>query len=231
MRRLLLGLGVLVALLLVADRVGAAVASRVVADKLRTSAALQDDPSVHIRGFPFLTQALGGHYQRIDVRTGALSRGGVRLSRLDVSLAGVRLPLSKALSGSASTVPVEGLSSTAVVTYADVASKGIAGVSVAPHGSRVRVTGRLTVLGQSVTASTDSSVRLDRGTIVITAQTLSVLGQSSSLLNNALAGRLDFRVPVGTLPYGLRLTGVHPTAAGLILDARSGPTVIPVRAP
>ncbi len=218
---------VLALFLVVADRVGVRLAQRQVARQLRTSAGLTSEPSVSITGWPFLTQAVGGRYNRIDLMTGSFRRGGVRLGSLAVSLRGVDLPLSKALSGTVSAVPVAALTAYAVVTYADVASVGsLAGVSVIPSGSSVRVTARLTVLGQSVEVSTDSTVRLSGRSVVITAQKLTVLGQSSSVLNNALAGRLDLRVPIGSLPYGLALTGVHVTAAGLVVDARSGPTVL-----
>jgi hypothetical protein len=231
-RRLITTLVVLLVLLVAADRIGVVVAGRAVAAKLRTSASLQSDPSVTIRGFPFLTQALQGRYDQIDVKTGPLKRGGVRLSRLDVSLRGVRLTLAQALSGSVTGVPVEGLSATAVVTYGDIASLGtLMGITIVPAGSLVRVTAHLTLMGQRVTAVSESSVRLAGRAVLITAQKLSVLGQSSGPLTRALAGRLDLRVPVGTLPYGLALTGVHVDKQGLILEARSGPTVIPVRAP
>jgi hypothetical protein len=230
-RKLLTVVAVLAVLLVAADRIGVLVASHVVASKLRTSAMLQADPTVKVEGFPFLTQAVRGRYDRIDLSTGSLTRGGVRLDRLEVSLTGLRLTASQALSGDVSSVPVEGLTAHAVVTYADIASVGrLAGLSVTPVGSHLRVTARLTVLGQSVTASTDSTVRLVGRSAVISAQDLTVAGQSSAALNSALAGRLDLTVPLGTLPYGLALTGVHVSSAGLVLDARSGPTVLSVRA-
>ncbi|MCU1595272.1 MAG: hypothetical protein JWO12_2664 [Frankiales bacterium] len=229
MRRLLTAIVVVLVLLVVADRIAVAVTSSVIASRMQVSAGLSAKPSVSIKGFPFLTQAIGGRYEHVVVRTGSLAREGVRIAELDVSLTGVQIPLSEALSGSVGSVPVSGIAATATVTFADVAQKGsIAGISVTPLGSGVRVTGRVTVLGQSVTAATDSTVRLEGRTIVITAQRVSVLGQSSSLLNKALAGRFDFRVPVGTLPYGLHLSGVRPTTSGLVLAARAGATVIPV---
>lgn len=231
MRKLLVVVVVLALLLLAADRIGVLVASRALAANLRTSAALPSDPTVSINGFPFLTQAIAGRYERIEVRTGALTRGGVRLAHLDVALTGVRVPLSQAISGSVTAVPVDALTATAVVTYADVASVGtLAGISVTPAGSGVHVTGRLTVLGQTFQASTESTVRLDGRSIVITARKLTVLGQSSALVNSALAGRLDLRVPVGTLPYGLKLSGVHTSSEGLMLEAATGPTVLRAQA-
>lgn len=230
MRRLLTAVVVLVVLLVAADRITVAVAASVIASRMQVSAGLDSKPSVSIRGFPFLTQAIAGRYDHVVFRTGPLAREGVRLSQLEVSLTGAQIPLSEALSGTVRSVPVSGMTATATVTYADVAKRGgIAGISVVPLGSGVRVTGRVTVLGQTVSAATDSTVRLEGRAIVITAQRVSVLGQSSGLLNSALAGRFDFRVPVGKLPYGLVLSGVRATPAGLVLAAGSGATVIPVR--
>jgi hypothetical protein len=229
-RRLIWVLVVLLVLLVGADRVGVALASHAIAAKLRTSAALTTEPSVSIHGVPFLTQAFSGRYDDVQLVALDLTRGGVRLAKLQVSLHGVRLPLSDAISGQVSSVPVEGITAQAVVSYADIASRGnIAGLSVQAAGSLVKVTGRFTVLGQSVTASTESTVRVDGRNLVVTARRLTVLGQSSSALNSALAGRLDLRVPIGTLPYDLQLTGVHATAGGVVLDARSGATVLRVR--
>jgi hypothetical protein len=230
-RRLIGLLVVLLVLVVGADRGGAVLAAHVVASKLKTSASLATEPAVTIHGVPFLTQAFSGRYDDVELKIVDLARGGVRLATLDVALRGVRLPLADAISGQVSSVPVDGITATAVVTYADIALRGaIAGLSVQPAGSLVKVTGRITVLGQSVTASAESTVRLDGGNLVVTAQKVSVLGQSSGVLNGALAGRLDLRVPIGTLPYGLKLTGVHATDAGVVLDARSGATVLRVRA-
>jgi hypothetical protein len=230
-RRLIWVVVVLLVLAIGADRVGAVLAAHVVASKLTTSASLTTEPSVTIHGFPFLTQAISGRYDDVELVATDLARGGVRLAKLDVSLHGVRLPLSDAISGQVSSVPVEGITAKAVVSYADIASRGnITGLSVQPAGSLVKVTGRFTVLGQSVTASTESTVRISGRTLVVAAQKLTVLGQSSSALNRALAGRLDLRVPIGALPYDLQLTGVHATDGGVVLDARSGATVLRVRA-
>lgn len=230
MRKLVVSAAVLLALLLAVDRIGAVVAAGVVADRLKTSGGLSSKPSVSITGFPFLTQAIDGRYSRINVSATSVSRGGVRLSRLDVVVVGARVSVGDALSGHVSVVPVEELSATAIVTYVEVLARSkLAGASLEPVAGGVRVTARVTVLGQTVTASTISSVRLDGRDIVVTAKSVAIQGQSSPALDHAIAGRLDLRVAVGTLPYGLALTGVRVTPAGLVLSARSGPTVL--RAP
>jgi hypothetical protein len=129
--------------------------------------------------------------------------------------------------GTVNSVAVDSLSARVVVAYADLARRsGLLEMTITPSGGQVLVTAKLSVLGQSVSASATSDLRLKDGIIVMTARSLRVLGQSSPALLNALTGRLDLRVPVGTLPYNLALTGLHITPDGVVLDASSGPTVI-----
>jgi len=106
------------------------------------------------------------------------------------------------------------------------ATQGLVGVTMTPREDGVEVRARISVLGMSVTATAVSSLSLKGRFIVVTARSLRALGQSSPAILNALTGRLDLRVPVGTLPYGLQLSGLHATSAGVVLDAKSGPTVL-----
>jgi hypothetical protein len=230
-RRLLGSLAVLVVLLVVADRIAVSLASATVAARLRASAQLRSDPSVSIKGFPFLTQAFRGRYDRIDVSLTGLSRGtSVRISRFDATLIGARVGLGDALGGSVSAVPVERLTASAVVSYADAASAaGLKDVRLAPAGGdTVRVTARPTVLGQQVTAEALSSVRVEGDDVVVTARSVKVLGTSSPAWEGALGGKLDLRIQIGRLPFGLELTGARVTAGGLVLTATAGTTVLSV---
>jgi hypothetical protein len=226
-RRLVVVLLVLVALVVAADRVSVRVAEAAVAKQVQQSANLRSRPDVRIRGFPFLTQAVRGSYDRIDVSADDLDRGGVHVTRLTASLHDVRVPLGDALHGDVGAIPVSGIDATALVTYADLAHRsGVVGMTIQPDGDLVRVTGRVTVLGRTVRASAVSAVALRGSRIAVTARSLTVLGQSSPALVNALAGTLDLLVPIGTLPYDLRVTGLSVSSAGLRLTARSGPTVL-----
>lgn len=227
MRRLLLVLAVLLALAATVDRVAAAMAGRVVAEQLQASGELARAPEVSVRGFPFLTQAAAGRYQRIDFTARDLDRPGLSFARLEVSVAGARVPLRAALDRAVTTVPVESLRATAVIDYAEVARRsGLRGLSVTPADGGVRITGTVSVLGQQVRAATRSRLRLENGSVVVTAQSLELLGRSSALIDRAIAGRLDFRLDVPVLPYGLRLTGVVARDDGLAVTARSAATVL-----
>jgi hypothetical protein len=226
-RRLVVVLLVLVALLVAADRVALHVAQKAVAEQAQLSADLTVTPTVRVRGFPFLTQALRGRYGHIDVTASDLDRGGVRVSSLEATLRDARIPWREALDGTVRTIPVGNLEATAMVTYADLAHRSrVVGVTITPEGDALRVTGRVTVLGQTVRVSSLSTVSLRGGRIAVTAKSLRVLGQSSPALVNALARTLDLLVPVGALPYDLKLTSLRVTSGGLQLKARSGPTVL-----
>lgn len=223
MRKLLTTVVVLLVLLLAVDRLGAYVAGRVVAGRLRSSAGLTADPHVTVRGFPFLTQAVAGVYDDLELQADDVDRGGVRLQRVTASLYGVHAALGELASGSVRQVPVDRIDATVLIAYATVQDRGrTRGLTVRPQGRQLVVTGRVTVLGQTASASTTATVRLDGNDLVLTSGQVSVGGIST----DALAGALDLRVPVGRLPYGLRLTGVTATPTGLLVTARTGPTVL-----
>jgi hypothetical protein len=215
-RKLLTALVVLAALLVAADRITVHYVDRSVADRMREDGQLDVTPDVDIRGFPFLTQALRGRYGHVDVHVRDLRRNGVTVSRLDVAVLGAELPLSKV--GSATAVPVEGLRAPAVITYYELAhSSGLAGVTVAPAGNGVAVTG--TVAGVTATATSTLALRGDR--VVVTAR--SIRGAGVSL---PLKGLLDFSVRIPALPYGLHLDSAVARPDGVHLAASSGRTVL-----
>jgi hypothetical protein len=226
-RKLLVALVVLALLVAALDRVALHLAETAVAQEARTSAGLQTTPTVRVHGFPFLTQALRGRYDRIDVHATDVQHEGVRVSRLDATLLGARVPLADALHRDVTSLPVAGLTASAWVTYADLATRSrLAGVTIEPVGDRVRVTGRVSVLGETVRATAVSRVSLRGSRIAVTATSVQVLDRQVPGAVSALAGALDLLVPVGRLPYDLRLTGLQVTSAGLRLSARSGPTVL-----
>jgi hypothetical protein len=218
---LLTTLVVLLVLLVAADRIALVVAERSVAAQLQTSGSLSTRPHVSVRGIPFLTQALSGRYDDVELSATEVTAGGGRLSRLQASLHGVQVPLSAALSGSVERVPVDRLSATVLVSYADLGAQlRDRQLSVAPEGELLRVSGAVMVLGRTVAVSALSSVALSGTSVVVTAKRFEVGHRAADrVLTGALAGRLDFVVRIGTLPYGLRLTGVHVSQDGVVATA------------
>lgn len=233
MKRLVVTLVVLAGLLAVADRVAASLASRVVADQVAASSTLQS-ADVSIGGFPFLTQAVSGRYDSVSVVARGVAAGDVTVDRLDATLTGVEVPLSAALSGSVDEVPVSSVRAVALLGYAELGRRsGDRRLTVAPSGDRLQVTGSFSVLGQTLSASALSTVRVEGGALVVTAESYSVGGAAaSSLITRALGGRFDLRIPVTGLPYGLAISGVDVQPDGVAVAASAGATVLrPTLAP
>lgn len=212
----------------VVDRVAVRAAQSAVAARLAEAGGLAA-PEVDVRGVPFLAQAVRGRYSDVVVRARDVPAGQVRLRTLVVQLRGVTVPLGDVVRRRVSAVPVGSLSGRAVLTWESVAGALAArGLRVAPTSDgRVRVTGRVQVLGRGVEATAVSRPTLEGGELVVTAERFEVgSAVADAVLSRALGSRLDVRLDVGALPYGLRLTGVAAARDGVVLSARADDVVL-----
>jgi hypothetical protein len=227
-RRLLVVLLVLFALVAFADRVGAAVAGRAVAAQLQSSGSLSVRPEVEVRGIPFLTQAVAGRYEDVRVRATDVPVGETTVRELTAMLSGVRAPLEQAISGSLPEVRVDQVQAQALLSYEALSLRsGERALTLSAEGERVRVRGSVRVGGVSLEAEALSAVELRGDVLVITAQELKVGDERvDRAIERALQGRLDLRVPVSGLPYGLRLTDVRIDPDGIRLQASARDTVL-----
>lgn len=107
MRKLVITVLVFVGLGVAADYGAAAAAEYQLAKQMRAELGLAADPSVRINGFPFLTQALLGHYSAIDMRAAGLSVGPLHDVALEATMREVDAPLSEVSSGDLSSVRAE----------------------------------------------------------------------------------------------------------------------------
>jgi len=233
-RRLLLLVATLVVIAVVGDRLAVSAAQQAVSVRARQAALLASDPSVSIRGFPFLTQALGGRYQQIDVTTHGIRRGGVRLDTVSARFFGVHVSLSAALAGRVASVPIDRSEGSLLVTYADLnASLAKRRVSLSQVGGKLRVSGDPRVSGQRVSVTGDATVSVSAGVLSVTPVANSLHVASIAFpgpVAQLIAGLLTVSVNTGALPFGLRLTGVQVEPAGLIVSAVATGLVIPVPA-
>ncbi len=217
-----------VLLLVVADRGGAYLAGRAVAARLQDSAGLAARPTVTIDGFPFLTQAARGSYGQIQVRARDVPAGSTRLAELGATLRGVQLPLSDVVSGRVEQVPVERIDARVLLSYADLTRRsGDRALTVSQAGDRVRVRGSVRVLGRTLAASAVSAVTVEGDEVVVTAESFQV-GNSvaDAVVSRALRGRLDLRIAVGNLPYGLAVQDALVGADGVTVRAVSRDAVL-----
>ncbi|MCA1226752.1 LmeA family phospholipid-binding protein [Saccharopolyspora sp. 6M] len=109
MKKLVVTLLLVLGLLVVADYGAASVAEYQVSQQVREQLELDEDPSVRVHGFPFLTQAVAGDYRDVELAAKAVRVG--RLSELGVeaNLHHARVPLSDVVGGTANEIQVDEL--------------------------------------------------------------------------------------------------------------------------
>jgi len=202
-RRLILALVVVVALLVVADRVAVHAADHVVATRIQTDQSLSSRPDVSIGGFPFLTQAIGGRLDDVTLTLHDVRRGPVVVNRVTVHLFGVHVSLGSVLSQHLKSVLVDRAKAEVLVTYSDLnsflASKHL---SVEPDGTQLRITGSASVAGRTVSATGDGTLSVSGNDVVVTA------GQ-----------QLGFSIPLTGLPFRIKLQSATVTKAGITVTA------------
>jgi DUF2993 family protein len=228
MRRLLIVLVVLAALLVAADRIGVVVAQNRMASEIQQQLDLDAKPDVSIRGIPFLTQAIRGTYKDIRVQLPDVDAGDVQDLSVNARLQGAHVSLSDALGGNVDRIPVDQISGTLLIPYDQLArASGISGLTITREGDSLRLTGSVQVLGRSIKAEAVGRVEVNDGRIAINAEQAKVAGipVPTAVLDEA-ARLLSFRVQPQNLPLNLRITAVHLTDTGLLVDAVSDDVVL-----
>jgi hypothetical protein len=226
-KALLITLVVLLGLLVVADRVTVHIAEQKVAQQIARQGGLNGDPSVDITGFPFLTQAVAGRYGDIRIALTANELGQPDGTRANVSLHGVHVALSDALSGSVSSIPVDDVDGTATLSYALLAAQLGGDTTIRPEGSGLRITKTVTVLGQKLPLTASGTVRLTGNTLAVDVQNVAGAGvQIPRALVSRVSHLLDLSYKVPALPFGLQLTSVRTTAAGAVVTVAAHDTVL-----
>ena len=215
MRALLAVLVVLVLLALVADPVAEGMAEERVARTLQEAGGLAGTPDVDVTGWPFLTQAVQGRYDEVRIGLTADDLGQPVGTRADVTLRGVHVPLSDALSGSVEQVPVDRVDGTATLTYALLSRELGADTTLERAGDGLRVTRTVEVLGYTVPLTATGDVVLEGDELVVVVEDAAAAGVDvPGLVVDRAVALLDLRYPV-RLPYDLQLTGVTPEDDGV----------------
>jgi hypothetical protein len=217
MRRLITTVVVLIALLVLADRLGVLYAEHRVAVTLRNTENLGTSPTVKIHGFPFLTQLLRERFTDVEVIVNGFTRAGaVDFGRVDVHLHDARVSVGDVLAGGGTRVPVKRVDGTATIGY-DAMNRAHHGLSFSYAGSNtIRVSGAVSISGRTVDAA-------GTGRMVLEANRLLVLVDSVTVTGNVIAGASDaavrsafsVRTALPTLPFHFTLRSVRATSAGI----------------
>jgi hypothetical protein len=217
-RALLVVVLLLLGLAVAADRFAVGVAEDKVADQLAEQGGVHGTPTVHIAGFPFLTQAVAGRYEDVRISLTAEELGQPAGTRAHVALHGVHVPLSSVLSGSVDRVPVDRIDGTATLPYALLSAKLGGDASLRAEGTGLRVTRTVELLGQTVPLTAVGTVTLDGNQLVIDVSKAAGAGVDlPGFLVSRASDLLDLRYDLPALPFGLRVTGLAPADDGVHL--------------
>ncbi len=227
MRTLLVVLLLLVGLVLGADRIGEEVAEDQVARVVAERAGLAGAPELEFGGFPFLTQAVAGRYEDVQVSLSGADLGQPEGTSADVSLQGVQVALSDVLSGSVQQVPVERVDGTATLSYDLLAAEVGPGTTLSREGDGLRVETTVEVAGQTVPLTATGTVRLDEDTLVVDVEDASTAGvDAPDLFVDQVSDALDLRYGIPDLPFGLQVTGVTTGDDGVRVAVSATDTVL-----
>jgi hypothetical protein len=218
----------LIAVVVVADRVGAIVGAHVLAGKVQTDEGLSSRPSATIGGFPFLTQAIGGNYKDVTITADNVTVNGLTVTKLTAHLHHVHLPLGKVIHGSVTQVPVGQVAATAFVAFSDINEylhNQHLSLQVSPAtGDNVTLTERVAVHGKHVSVSGVGSVTVSNN--VIHVRVTKVSGVS------APGGQsLRFSLPLKGIPFRIQVQSVSTSSTGLTATGGASNIVLGARGP
>jgi hypothetical protein len=202
---------VLLALLVAADRVGAAVAERALADELQRSGGFRPGPEVDVRGVPFLTQACAAA-TTASTSSPATSRPGEVAGTPGDAVPAVGDAARRARAAGDAAVgrgdvgagrPRRRPGAAAVLRLQRAADVG--DLDRRAEGDRLRLRGSVEVSGRTDRVGAQPPQR--RGRRGRRHRRGVDVGTSSptACSTRALAGRFDVRVPLRGLPYGLQV--------------------------
>ncbi len=232
-RRVAIALLVLILLLTIADRAAAKLASKqAVAQVVQQSQGLTGKPSVSFGGFPFLTQVVFGKYTDINVKIGGITVAGApRIQQISGHLKGAHIPLSKAIGGHVGKIPVDHVSATVAMTFADLNAflKDQPGhIVLAQRKGALQFSGGFEQAGTTINVTGSAEIAANGDGLTVTPKNIHATGSGDTGdvlddISGALDGAAQFfppvPVPMAGLPFNLRLTSVHVNGSGVTASA------------
>ena len=232
MRRFLIALIVLAALLLAADFGARAYAESRTADAVQAQLSLTAAPDVSIEGFPFLYHAVRGEYPQVIMTSSNIDNGPLPGIRAVLTLSQVTLPLRDAVSGNTSQLAAQ---STVLQVLVPLTSLSAAlgqsnlTLSAAPDGS-LAVTTSVSVLGQQIPLTGTANITVANDTLTLSVGSLSAAGVDLTPVitaaANSLAGGLSRSFPLSGLPFSVTQADVSVVGGDVVISATTGPVML-----
>jgi hypothetical protein len=223
MRKLLIGVVVLLILGVAADFAAARVFEDRVTDVLQREYDLDRRPVVQVRDFPFLPHLASGRFSTVDVAATDVRARGVNAARLVLHLHDVRVPRDVLL-GEPGGVDVGRADGEVELTEAEVnrlLAGQLPGASLAVGQDGVRMRLRTELLGQPLEAVATGRLAVRGGAIAFTPESVRLGDGLDPALESQVAPRLTFEVPLPELPAGLELERVDTRPGTVVLGGRA----------
>jgi hypothetical protein len=223
LRRLIITLLVLCALLVAADRIGVRIVEGKMASRIQSEGNLSRKPDLTIEGFPFLTQLAAKKLDEVkisadDMTLGDASGAKVTIRSIDADLHGVLLQ------NGYSSATVQNGTGSLLLSYDDVSQAMGHGLTFAyGGGDRVRISGQTTWLGIQLKGSGRAGLKVLSGDSVaptdITVDKLT--GAGVSLLpgdpKSVVKSLFDTSFKIPNIPAGLSLEAVSARPDGVLV--------------
>jgi hypothetical protein len=227
---LLISLVVLVAVVVIADRVAAGIAEDKVGGLIADQASehgvtSKKAPDVDITGFPFLTQVLGGEYSEIDITLTDLGSGDLTLPKLEIRATDVTAAFSDVMAGTGP-ITATHMEADGFVSYESLTKvlENLIDAEVTPEeGNTLGIAATVDVAGQPIDVAGKASVEFSDGVLSIQAQDFTADGVTlppgSEGVLNGLAQQFSREVPIPPLPYDLKLAEPQFDKDAIVLSA------------
>lgn len=214
-------------LLVIADRVAASAAERLVADQVNQELAKRKvtagEPQVTVGGFPFLTQVLDEKFKKITIDLADVSGEGVKLPKLRVIANNVVATRQTLMNGSGR-ITAQSVTGTATIDYASVTELikqrvNLPDLKLSEKDGKLQAVLPTQILNQPVTLNGTADLTVKGNVVQVKFRKLTAEGLSQvPLVQDALtryAQQISIPVQVPALPFGLKITEVKPQADGL----------------
>jgi hypothetical protein len=245
---------VVVALALAADFATAAYAEHTVATQMRQRLGLTSDPSVRINGFPFLTQALAGHYSAIEVRASGVSVDKLHDLDVEATLHDVDAPLAEVTSGDMHSVRAArvdgrvrikdtdlgraiGIEDLRIQQPSDQEIKNLLPAGTPTSNAPVRMVATTDILGQRTEIVGVGLIELTGGVVRITASDVRLARDGVGAVSLPRAARqilrntLSTEVKPGGLPFAVTPTRVWVDNGVVVVEGTaSNVSILPTQA-
>jgi hypothetical protein len=230
---LLVTLVVLAGVLVIGDRVAAAFAESQTSKSLVVHAPFDERPKVTVHGFPFLTQAIEGKYDDVEVSGGGLQLGDIHGASLDAHLRGVHLALSDVFHQNVHQLDVDSVDGDVTLPYSELARlANVQGLTLADDQGAIKVTlsSSIPLLG-TVQLTGSAHVTVSGSSLRLQILKLSALGVSiPQAVLSQLSSAIQVPITIPALPYGLRISSVGAADHGVVVHGAGTQVVLQANA-